>query len=183
MKNKTLVILLMGLMTGLIMGCTDPKDPTNPLLQEENMVDFLFDLHMYESMISERYIPKEQSAIHYRAVFDKHHVTAQQFDSALTWYEGHHRIYEKIYVTLKERYDQEIQKIESGIYQYYNPPIPSIWLHWGQIPPTEVPHLSYAQYTYYLQLPASELRTHYGRCYPYIERFAGSTPFWKGRNQ
>lgn len=179
MKHKILVVALLG----LFVACTAPKDPTNPLFSGDNMLNFLYDLHIYESMISEMYVPKEQSAIHYNRLFDKHHITPQQFDSALTWYEQNRREYEKLYNQLKERYNQEIQKIESGIYQYYLPPIPCIWTYWGVWPKEETWTLSYAQYTYYLQLPASKLRTNNGRCYPYIERFGSRAPFWEWRDK
>lgn len=167
----------------LLCACTAPKDNNNPLLEPSFMVDFLFELHLNENIMGEGYISQLESATHYKALFDKYHVTAAQFDSAVVWYEAHRREYIAIYDQLKERYAQELAKIDSGIYHYYNPPVPTIWTYWGILPAAESSSISYAQFTHYLQLPAPKLRTYYSRCYPYIERFAGSAPYWIIGNQ
>lgn len=172
--SKAFILLLF-----LLFACHAPKEPQNPLMNVDTMAVFLTELHFYESMVNNRYIDDEKAPIYYRQLFDKHNVTPQQFDSALTWYELHYKQYLSVYQKVRQNFEQETDKIESGIYNHYLPTLPSIWTYYGKAPATDTTWQTLEDFEYYLQLPATELRTNNSSSYPYVERLRSTTPYWK----
>lgn len=167
----------------VLMACQSSKKPQNPLLDSQTMAQFITELHFYESMVNNRYISDEQAPVYYRQLFEKHSITPQQFDSALVWYELHYKQYLEMYAIVRKNFEKETKKIESGIYNYYLPAIPSIWAYYGHIPANDTAWNTLNELQYYLQLPATELRTYNSRCHPYIERLRGTSPYWKIGNE
>lgn len=175
--------MLYILVIWLFAACsTDQKDTSNPLMDSQNMVHFLYDLHIYESIINERYASRDASPKIFKQLFDKHHVTAQQFDSAVVWYKFHHDAYMAVYEQVRTMYQDEERKIQSNIYTYYLPAIPSIWKYYGAFPTTDSTLFRFADYAYYLELPAAEFTTHDSCRYPYVQRLGRKTPYWKVGN-
>lgn len=166
-----------------LFACHAPKEPQNPLMNSDTMAVFLTELHFYESMVNNRYIESEQSPLFYRQLFEKHNVTPQQFDSALTWFEFHHKEYMVLYYKIRQNIENELNKINSGIYAYYLPKLPSIWTYYGKAPATDTTWNTLQEFEYYLQLPATELRTNHSSSHPYVERLRSTTPYWKVGNQ
>ncbi len=167
----------------LLIACSSPKKPQNPLLDADAMAQLLTELHFYESMVNNHYISDEQAPIFYRQLFEKHQVTPQQFDSALIWYELHYKQYQTMYAIVRDNFEKETKKINSGIYNYYLPALPSIWAYYGKIPPCDSTWKTLGDLEKYLQLPATELRTDHCSSYPYIERLGSTTPYWKAGNK
>lgn len=165
---------------GLLSACSKEEiDTTNPLMDAQTMVHFLYDLHLYESIINERYASLNESPKIFGQLFDKYQVTAQQFDSAVVWYKFHHEKYMAVYDQVRSMYQQEEAKIKSGIYNYYLPPLPSIWKYYGAFPTNDSTLIRFADFAHYLELPAAEFTTH-NRCrYPYVQRLGRKTPYWK----
>lgn len=176
MKTSKVFLLIIALLA----ACQMPKEePINPLLDAKTMAKFLTELHFYESMVNNRYIQSDQSAHYYQQLFIKHQVTPQQLDSALVWYEHHHKEYLAMYALVRHNFEVEVKKINSGIYNYYLPELPSIWTYYGKAPATDTCWHSFSDFTYYLQLPAPELRTDHCSSHPYVERLGRTTPYWK----
>lgn len=166
-----------------LVACNQPKDTINPLQNSDSLAVFLTELHFLESMVNNKYIKSNEAAIYYNRLFEEHNVTASQFDEALEWYENHYNEYIEMYAKVRKNFDDEMQRIKSGMYEFYDPYAASVWKYYGVVAPTDTLWHSYQEYTYYLQLPASELRTKDSRRYPYIERLGSNPPNWKVRNQ
>ena len=180
MKNKWTFgwILLVFL---ACFACTGKSSdtPTNPLLNEQTMLSFLIDLHLNEAFINEHYAPNTESSWLFLDLFNKYHITPQQFDDAILYYKNDHKTYLSIYQQVTEELNKEVKRIDSGIYRYYYPPIPSIWTYYGVIPKSDSTLAKYTDHLFYQQLPAAEFRTNDGCSYPYIKRFRGKAPYWK----
>lgn len=96
-----LVLLLVGCS---IAGC-GRKVPRN-VIQPEAMENLLYDYHLATLMsadldFSEKY--KKKAYLEY--VFEKHHVTEEQFDSSMVWYTRHTDQLVAIYGNLKQRFE------------------------------------------------------------------------------
>lgn len=174
-KAYTLVLLL-------LLACNAPKEPSNPLLDTDTMARFLTELHFHESMVNNKYIDSDYAHTHYRELFEKYQVTPLQFDSAMSWYEHHYKEYMNMYAKVRSNFEKEIKKINSGIYDYYLPKLPSIWTYYGVVPAADTLCNTLEDLSYYLQLPATELRTNHRGGHPYVERLGGYTPYWKVRD-
>lgn len=173
-KSKLLYLVLT-----FLLACNAPQEPQDPLLDSDNMARFLTELHFYESLAGNRYIQEDYAALYYRHLFEKHNVTPQQFDSALIWHEHHYKQYIGMYQKIQKYFEVELDKVESGIYNYYLPKLPSIWTYYGIADVTDTTWHTFKDFEYYLQLPATELRTNNSSSHPYVERLRSTTPYWK----
>lgn len=180
MRHKWLILFLLQVILFFAACSSTPTvTTTNPLLEKETMVSFLTELHLKEAFINERYASGRESSWLFSDLFDRYKVTAQQFDEAILFYKQDHKNYIALYMQVTERLKREEKKIESGIYRYYDPPVTPIWTYYGKFPAADTTLVKYTDYLFYLQLPATELRTHHSRSYPYIQRLSGRTPYWK----
>jgi hypothetical protein len=166
-----------------LIACNQPKNTDNPLLDTDTLAVFLTELHFLESMVNNKYIKSENAAFYYNQLFKEHNVTAAQFDEALEWYENNYDAYIEMYGKVRKNFDDEMLRIKSGIYEGYDPKTASVWKYYGVFPATDTLWHTYQEYSYYLQLPASELRTKDCRRYPYIERLGSNPSNWKIWNQ
>ena len=97
-------------------ACDDrPKD----VLSRGKMEEVLYDYHMVQGYIDQlpatERIEKAQDYIH--AVYKKHGVTEEQFDSSIVYYNRHTKDLLKIYSNLKDRYttiNEEIQLVNGN---------------------------------------------------------------------
>ena len=127
--NKTPVILLISLFAGL-QACSNRSGA----LSDKKMEDVLFDIHIADAEIETdsrlfsqyQYRTTRKKQL-YDAVFEKHGITLQTFDTSLVWYssrlEQFNKIYERInerYTLLEEQFKEEKTRaneaLRSGIY-------------------------------------------------------------------
>jgi hypothetical protein len=104
-------LLICFLFTGL--SCVNkPKPPENIMTQQE-MVDFLIDLHIIEAKISMSRIPNDSVGLFFQEVedslFQKHHVTDSIYKKSYQYYLENINLMEEIYsavvdsLSLRER--------------------------------------------------------------------------------
>ncbi len=106
-------ILFIGLLLFLLTGCTvkqqKGKKP-KPFLDEKEMVDVLVDFRITESAIREMAAygqdTKKMSAYYYRKMFEKHHITLEEFKANLNYYSQDpkqiHDIYSQVITRITE---------------------------------------------------------------------------------
>ena len=113
MKRAFPLILLLML---TIAACDDrPED----VLSRGKMEDVLYDYHLMQGIIEQ--LPsneREEKATEYmNAVYEKHGITASQFDASIVYYNRHPKDLAKIYSHLKDRYtavNEEIQIVNGN---------------------------------------------------------------------
>lgn len=100
--RKILAILAIA----LLYSCDNTP---NDVLSKSKMEDILFDYHLAQSMIYDlsREDQENKSQEYIDAVFRKHGITQEQFDSSLVWYNRNSKEYHKIYENLKIRFDKK----------------------------------------------------------------------------
>jgi len=108
-KKSTLYIVILFAL--LLLGCD--RRPSY-VLDEEEMTELLYDVHLMESITRCNYVPdlREKPYI-YDSILKKHDVTPEQFDSCLAWYIRHSDKYLEIYKTLQDRFSKEKQELIS----------------------------------------------------------------------
>lgn len=174
-----------GLVVSMVcVACTPSSDKpsNNPLLHMPTMVHFLTDLHLREAMVSENFAVRTEAAWLYQELFNSYHITASQFNEAILLYRNDNKLYQELYKLVTEELHSIERKANKGTLRYYYPPVPSIWTYYGKFPENDSTLVRYSDFAYYLQLPATELRTHHRSSYPYVQGFGSNTPFWKIRD-
>lgn len=96
MKGNTLVLCIT---LSLVIACKGKVPSQYP--DQAEMTELLVDLQMAEATMSNspntNANTEKQSQGYYKYVLDKHHLTKNDFDSALIWYAAHPVIYQKVY--------------------------------------------------------------------------------------
>ncbi len=128
--NTKPVILLIALFAGL-QACSNRP---SVVLSDRKMEDVLFDIHIADAEIENNYQLFSQTEMReirrkqlYDAVFEKHGISFQSFDTSLVWYSGNLDRFVKIYDRINERYtllqeqlngkkNREEEMLRSGIY-------------------------------------------------------------------
>lgn len=90
----------------LLVSCRveTPKD----ILSKGKMGEVLYDYHLAKAMIDkERYSGYYKEKLTYRAVFERHNITKEMFDSSLVWYNRHPKEMMDIYTGLESRIKKE----------------------------------------------------------------------------
>lgn len=83
------------------------------VLSKGDMEDVLYDYHLAQAMTD--WVPDregESNQPYLDAVFQKHGITQEEFDSSLVWYNAHADDLKDIYDNLKERFTFESQKLQ-----------------------------------------------------------------------
>lgn len=100
--RKTLAILLT-----IILLCACDNTPRG-VISKGKMEDILFDYHLAQTMIYDlgRDEQDDKAQEYIDAVFRKHGITQEEFDSSLVWYSRNSKVYHEIYSDLKDRFDK-----------------------------------------------------------------------------
>ncbi|GHT51650.1 hypothetical protein AGMMS49982_09670 [Bacteroidia bacterium] len=114
LKNKLITILVLG--SVWLMGCS-PRP--SYVLSDSEMADVLFDLNLAEQAINDHSAifagdsaRKQQLLL---SIFDKHHITQQDFDTSLVWYNAHLEEYLEINKQLSTRYSSIITGLQANV--------------------------------------------------------------------
>lgn len=102
------------LMAACMVGCGKeiPKD----IIQPAEMENVLYDYHLGISMSGNlSYSDNYQKEAYRNYVFDKHRITAAEFDSSMVWYTRHTEELAAIYKKLGERFRNEKKHVENLI--------------------------------------------------------------------
>jgi hypothetical protein len=70
------------------------------VIQEDEMIHLLTDIHLAEAMMdndSQMFADSAGKANLFRSIFEKHHTTKAEFDTSLVWYASHLDIYMDVY--------------------------------------------------------------------------------------
>lgn len=102
---RKIVFLPLLLMMLLAVSCNDAP---SGVLSKQEMEDVLFDYHLTQGMIeqlnSEQSVDNPQRYLD--AVFAKHGITAEQFDSSMVWYYRDGRLLPEIYANVHKRLEE-----------------------------------------------------------------------------
>ncbi len=79
------------------------------IIQPEKMEAVLYDYHLVQAMSSEYSSSSYKEKLFYRYVFDKHNISKEQFDSSLVWYNRYPKHMVRIYTSIEERLEKEIE--------------------------------------------------------------------------
>lgn len=82
-----------------------PEDVIGP----EKMEAVLYDYHLVQAMSSEYSSSSYKEKLFYRYVFEKHNISKEQFDSSLVWYNRYPKHMVRIYTSIEERLENEIE--------------------------------------------------------------------------
>ncbi len=97
----------------LLFGCVNKPTPPAGIMSQQEMVDFLIDLHVIEAKVSMSRIPNDSVKLFFDEVEDslyrKHHVTDSIYKKSYQYYLEHIDLMEEIYsavvdsMSLRER--------------------------------------------------------------------------------
>ena len=94
MRNLILFFLII-----LFFSCKDQKDQM--LISEDDMVNILIDIHSVDGVLNTIDFPYTDTILraenYYNNILIKHHITRQEFDSALSQYVQNKIIYLRVY--------------------------------------------------------------------------------------
>lgn len=99
-----------------MVACAPEEQIPEPegLLSQEQMVEVMTDIHLIEGARTGLVIMGDTVGgvnEHYKAFFEKHHVSQNQFDSSFVYYSKKPEVFDKIY----ERVIENLSVIESEI--------------------------------------------------------------------
>lgn len=98
MRRSIILLLLLPLF--LMLSCQLDR-PHKDVLEKEELVPLLMDLHMLyaiQSSVDYRKIASEYDSVDtYTYIFDKHGVSRAVFDSSIAWYSRHPKRFTEIY--------------------------------------------------------------------------------------
>lgn len=107
----------------------------NPLIYKTNlMANLLFDIHLSEALERERFITYPQGKILYTKIFEKHGVTPEQFDSAITYYTVHNEDYKVVYEKVTDKINKYIKYSEQSFYNKYPQENINVWKDYAVFP-------------------------------------------------
>ena len=91
-------------------------DRPDYMLNDRQMEDLLYDYHFARVLgdgesSSKRY----KTTIYYLSVFEKHHITEEQFDSTLSWYSHNPEAFNKVYQKVIKRIQDEKGQLERSM--------------------------------------------------------------------
>lgn len=111
MRRKAVKIVFLFVLLFLVSCRVEmPKD----VLPPEKMEAVLYDYHLVQSMIGLSSTTGDyKEKLYYRAVFDKHNITKEMFDSSLVWYNRYPKHMISIYKNLETRMQQETDFLSS----------------------------------------------------------------------
>lgn len=102
------------LMAACMVGCG--KEIPRDIIQPSEMENVLYDYHLGISMSNNlSYSDNYQKEAYRNYIFDKHRITAAEFDSSMVWYTRHTEELAAIYKNLGERFRKEKKHVESLI--------------------------------------------------------------------
>lgn len=102
--RKLPLCIIITLLLALLLSCELEQ---GDVVSKRKLEDVLFDYHIAQAMILN--LPasqRELSTSYIEAVYDKHGITAAQFDSSIVYYNRHPEDLADIYKNLKERYEK-----------------------------------------------------------------------------
>ncbi len=111
MMKRYLLLLLFG----VFFSCENQlvEKPDN-LIDEDKMVEVLYDLSVLEAIKSQRSVELAQSGVDYKTyIYEKHKIDSVQFAKSNRYYASDLDNYKKIFDKVKERIEK--QKIKSGM--------------------------------------------------------------------
>lgn len=86
-----------------------PKDVPSP----DKMEAVLYDYHLAQTMATTLSTSDYKEKLLYKAVFKKHGMTKEEFDSALVWYSRHPKYMMEVYRNLESRIQYEVDVLSS----------------------------------------------------------------------
>ncbi len=95
------------------------------IIHPDAMVDLLVDIHKSES-ISEninKYGTAEGKEQLRKSIFDKHHVSQEQFDTSLVWYSDHMKKYSQVYDEVTARLKAESDEVKTLLVEKKTAPL------------------------------------------------------------
>ncbi|MBQ1664889.1 MAG: DUF4296 domain-containing protein, partial [Bacteroidaceae bacterium] len=86
---------------------------TTHVISKGKMKKVLYDFHLAQAMSEDLpYNEREKATDYIQAVFDKHGITQEEFDSAVVWYNAHNEDLQDIYKDLQTLYTQEQEQLQ-----------------------------------------------------------------------
>lgn len=105
MKKQTGWLWVAALLAG--MASCGKKIPDD-IIQPDAMESLLYDYHLASTMSNSlSYTENYKKDAYYKYVFEKHHVTEEEFDSSMVWYTRNSDQLATIYKNLQKRYESE----------------------------------------------------------------------------
>ena len=133
MRNILAIFLSIILLTSCSKKEVNNRD--NPLINDINtMAEFLFDIHLAEALEREKYIPSKKTNVLYTKIFEKHGVTTDQFDSAITYYTEHNRDYIMVYERVTNKINKYIKLADHNFFARYPAKNINIWKDYAIFP-------------------------------------------------
>lgn len=103
---------LLLLVATLLVSC-EVKMPED-VIPQGKMEALLYDYHLAQSMSSEYTSSDYKEKLFFTYVFSRHGVTQQQFERSMEWYNRFPKHMQKIYASLEERLEAEVEKMNSA---------------------------------------------------------------------
>lgn len=106
---RSLNMFLPLLLSLLVISCEVemPEDVIPP----DRMEALLYDYHLVQSMSSEYNSADYKEKLYFDYVFKKHGVSEERFESSMEWYNRYPKHLQKIYASLEERIEAEVESL------------------------------------------------------------------------
>ena len=89
------------------------EEQSNHVISKGKMKKVLYDFHLAQAMVEDLpYDQREKANAYVSAVFEKHGITKEEFDSAVVWYNAHNEDLQDIYKDLQTQYTQEQEQLQ-----------------------------------------------------------------------
>ena len=89
------------------------EEHSNHVISKGKMKKVLYDFHLAQAMAEDLpYDQREKANVYINAVFEKHGITKEDFDSAVVWYNTHNEDLQDIYKDLQTQYTQEQEQLQ-----------------------------------------------------------------------
>lgn len=122
--------------TILLVSCNNTNNNTNNILINDTkaMADFIFDIHLSESMLSNSYIVPSENKKIYTKIFSKHNVTPADFDSAVVYYSNNHLKHKEVYEIVLKKLNNYLKFSYKDFFTKYPSKNINIWKDYAVFP-------------------------------------------------
>ena len=114
MKKIECRILCILFLAFLILGGGCKENRGTPVIKKDRMVEILADIHLTQAVLDQEpmFLQGAKKEYYYCHIFERHGVTEELFDSAVTWYAANMDIFEQVYVEVIARLERKKAELE-----------------------------------------------------------------------
>ena len=139
-RNTLLLMITFTLLSSLMISCTKRPDY---VLSRSVMQNLLYDLHKTDGVLHVLKVPGknlEERQLYYQSILETYNTNQAQFDSSIIWYTAYPKKFEKIYLVVLQRIEDDLAQFKISDTPKGIPcPDEEYWQSLGNTPITDFP--------------------------------------------